>query len=330
MAKSKQSAAPPRSHALDHGEEAAGAATIREGIALRPEDDLLLALGWPHLRFVVDGHRDDKDPEKNVNKAIASLEGHYGDVWPAEVATRYVHAFGARPGAFNKRVASVKEAIAQEGVEVDEARAEEWLGRLFTRPGFTRHWFVEHFVFLVEAFVGSDLVLESLVSGLESMGELSREEEASYAAYTTGMLMLRVPETAAQDAHNRLAAVRDRRKRGLVFDRLTLVMGGAQAARDKSLNPMFYHHVTDDPSAVVAAVEAGEWLPSVRLVQLGGEAVLEAFAPHWRRHEDRELQLRLVEQLAKLSSPIATQVLDEMATTSKVKKQAAEALKARG
>ena len=327
MAKSKKETT---TRALDHGRSAFGAASVREGIALTPEDDLLLALGWPHLRTLDHKHRDDKKAEKAMMKVLQSLEGYYGDVWPAEVASRYVRAFGTRTSGFTERSPSVIKAIAVGGVEVEDQSAKEWLASLFTRSGCTGIWFVEHFVLLLEAFVGPDLVLESLVSGLESMGKLEREEEASYAAYTAGFVMLRVPPDSAEKARERLEQVRVRLKEGLVQHQLALLLGGAEKVKAYSHNPSVYHHVTDDPNAVLAAVKEGEWLPSVRLVQLGGEEVLRAFAPHWRSHRDRRMQLRLVEQLARLSSPLAKQILEEMAAKSKVKKQAAAALEARG
>ena len=41
---------------------AAGLAHVRPGFCFSADFDALFALGWPHVRFVVDGHRDDESP----------------------------------------------------------------------------------------------------------------------------------------------------------------------------------------------------------------------------------------------------------------------------
>jgi len=295
---------------------------MKEGFAWEPAFDRLFALGWPHVRFVVDGHGDDAEAGRHATTAIdGSLEGHYFVQWPRQVALRYVRAFGGRgSGAFTTRNAFVSAAVGAETPQVTEAEAREMLAARVRAGGPTGTWFTEHFVLLLEALVGTEVVLDALTGALE--GEVGTDEEVEQLAYAVGFLLLRVDAGVVEHQRARLRAVIERAgSDDYLHDGLACALGGGAAARSMGRNPIYYHHVIDDPEAVREAVEAGRWLPSARHVFLGGEAVLEAVAPHWKMQKDAELQGKLALQLAPIRSPVAVRILADMGGRSKVKRE---------
>jgi hypothetical protein len=301
---------------------ATGLTAVRENFAWEPNYDQLFALGWPHLRTLLDGHEDDTDAGKHVATVIdGSLEGHYFVRWPRQVALRYVRAFGCRgSGALttkNPYVAAVVEADAE---PVTAAEAKEMLAARVRAGGPTGSWFVEHFILLLEAMVGTEVVLDGLTESLA--GEVGTDNEVEQLGYMLGFLLLRVDAGVAANQRAKLEAILERTSSGTyLYDGLACSLGGAAAARSMGKNPVYYHHANDEPAAVLDAVEAGEWLPSARHVFLGGEAVLEAVAPYWKKQNGAELQRKLARQLAPIRSPVAVRILAEMSEKSKAKKQ---------
>ena len=301
---------------------ASGLSTLREGFAWDPTHDRLFALGWPHLRILADDHEDDRSPEAGATRVIdGSIEGHYLVRWPVEVARRFLRASGGRgAGSLTTRNAHVASAVAAGARPASAPEAREMLAARVRLGGPTGSWFVEHFVLLLEAEVGTDVVLDGLTTALE--GEVGTDNEVEQLGYLVGFLLLRAEAEAASRFRARLETVLGRTDRAsYLYDGLACSLGGAEAARSMGKNPVYYHHALDEPIAVVDAVRAGKWLPSARHVFLGGEAVLEAVAPHWKKQKGAELQRKLAEQLAPIRSPTAVRILAEMASRSKAKKE---------
>ena len=307
---------------LEATQGAAGLAAQKTGFCWTAEDDALFALGWPHLRLVAPGHADDKKPEKNLIRSIdKSLEGHYFVCWPQQVALRYVRAFGSRgKGAWTTRNKSLAKAAAAEAKPVTEKQARKMLAVRVRGGGPVGSWYVEHFVLLLEAQVGAEVVLDALVEALEC--KVGAKSEVEHLQFTLGFLLLRVAPELAKKQRARLQAVLDgTNSSDKKYDGLRCSLGGAKAARSMGMNPSFYHHAADDPQVVRDAVKAGKWLPSARHVFIGGESVIETIAPFWKRQKGAELQRKLAAHLAPVRSTFAVRVLADMAGKSSAKKQ---------
>ena len=300
---------------------AAGLASSKKGFAWEPDYDSLFALGWPHLRLVVADHEDDRDATKWANTAIGgSIEGHYLVEWPEQVALRYVRAFGGRgAGAWSAKNEHVAACIAAEATPPSEDEVRQMLADRVKRGGPTGSWFTEHFVLLLEAFVGTEVVLDGLTSALE--GDVGGDEEVEQYGFVLGFLLLRVAPKVAAKQRARLQAVLEKTPSSdYLYDGLACALGGGEAARSMGNNPIYYHHAIDDPDGVRQAVAAGKWLPSARHVFIGGDPVLEIVVKSWNKQKDAELQRKLATQLAPISSPLAVRILAEMAAKSKAKK----------
>ncbi|MGB4773792.1 MAG: hypothetical protein WBP45_01350, partial [Daejeonella sp.] len=79
----------PTSRAFDHGLNAAGASQIKPGFCFTPEDDLAFALGFPHLKFLVD---DEQDPRAMAEKLLLDGYPYQHASYGRETAVRLVRA----------------------------------------------------------------------------------------------------------------------------------------------------------------------------------------------------------------------------------------------
>ncbi|MCA9605048.1 MAG: DUF4132 domain-containing protein [Myxococcales bacterium] len=95
-------------------------------ICFTPEQDRLLALGYPHLIRLVDGHPDAKKAEKHATKAVFSNGGYHVD-YPREVACRISQA-ALHPGfSASKEVNAAMQAAVKNEAPLDEDGAREAL-----------------------------------------------------------------------------------------------------------------------------------------------------------------------------------------------------------
>ncbi len=75
--------------AFKHGTSAYGARFVKKGFGFDDQEDLEWALGWPHVRRLVDGHPDDADP-----LGFESMGAHLYDIdFPREQAARRVRYY---------------------------------------------------------------------------------------------------------------------------------------------------------------------------------------------------------------------------------------------
>src|SRR5579859_6079511 len=84
------------------------------------EQDRLYALGWPHLRRLVDKHKLDKKPEETARAILDEPDppSQFGVEWPRETASRIVRAFPESPKSSDWDAALAKAGA----ITPDEAR----------------------------------------------------------------------------------------------------------------------------------------------------------------------------------------------------------------
>ncbi len=316
--------------ALDHLSDAAGLAFMKDGFAFSKEQDVLFALGWPHLRWLVDGHPDDATPTDDKLMKVCQDGGVYGLVWPRGMANRFVRGFAA--SSDDATNSNPKWALPALG-DATDVRAEEGprLVQGLFGPERYNDGLVEHFVFLLEAMHGTDAVLDWILSAFEGMkNPPPRDEEACALATSAGLLLLRVPPAASRAAKARLEKLAKTIQGDSLREFLRSAIGGGEAAKAQGLHPSYYLNVTDDPAAVVASAKEGEHITSPRMIFLGGAAVVKAIAPHWKDLEFDYEQAALARGLAEVRLPEAMELLATLAVASKAKKIAGALLETRG
>ena len=183
-------------------------------LCFEPDDDALLARGYPHLRRLVDGHKHDQKGKAEAFALKAAVAGKpaYRIEWPREVAHRFVRL---GPGSafliWTQYSAADDEekALASQGgaPSVEEARA--IVAAMLPRHGCTYNWRVGEVALLLEAMVGSEPIVDAIVSALEALPANRFQLEkagpdrqlAGHVFYDLGFLLRRV--SAAVRAHQR-------------------------------------------------------------------------------------------------------------------------------
>jgi hypothetical protein len=180
-------------------------------LCFTPEQDELLALGYPHLARIVDGHADDAKPEANARKAATkgpALFARQG-VWPREVAHRFVRL--ARTDWFQDwqqrapTAAELAVPIAGGPVSEDEARA--ILAFAVKQEGCIHPPRMTSVTFLLEQMVGTEVVVDAILDAMEKLPEArfrtekSPDRQLGGYVWSVGFMLLRLP--AARRAHHR-------------------------------------------------------------------------------------------------------------------------------
>jgi len=239
-----------------------------------PEQQRLYERGWPYVVELVDGHKDDKKPADSAANAFkGTYWGKYHVKWPRLTAKAFVG-----DGAPEQVVAGLFEKNAPSNFNV-----------------------VRHRVFVLEALTSTDVVLEAIVRGLESMGESrwmgkstdpfdsTDDVNPSLLAYLSGFLLLR--SSKRESFTKRLEAVYDATVKGGAPEGEHGVRGGldlalhgnAGAARAlaKSHWQYWYYYLNVDDAAVhlarLADNSKSDWVPEARILFLAGEKLLPVY-----------------------------------------------------
>ncbi len=326
---------------------AAGLATLRPGFCFTADHDALFALGWPHLRFLVDGHREDEDAPGTALRILALPEPPARIAWPRRVAHGLVRAWGL-PALFELApgVQGIRQQ-AREAVWDDEPMSPLEAGELVTRrvsqdvAGLSERS-IESFVLLLEALTGPEVVGGAIVDALEQLPRellLAEWSLPPVVTWNLGFLLLRVPGPTAQAWRVRLRRLLDaaldlrpllRRHgfRGVGSSHaraLHLVLDGAAAAESSSDRTLrWYAHVTDDPVLVRmrVAVNRLAYEPDARLVFVGGNDVLARYARDWPKLTTTEAQRWFLEQIAPIRAQEMYPLMLEMTGRSLVRADA--------
>jgi hypothetical protein len=323
---------------------AAGLSALRKGFATSPDYDALFALGWPHIRFVVAGHREDEDPQANALRTLAMADPPARFAWPRMVAQGVVRAWGLpsifelAPGVQGFRLAAEEAVWRPEPITPAEA-ADLVACRLGQEvPGVSDRG-IESFVLLLEALVGADAVGGAILDALEATPVDTLLSEWSLPPNITfhlGFLLLRVPQATHDAWRRRMATLLElcfearptlRRQgfRGAGSSHaraLHLALNGAGAAEnstDRSLR--WYVHANDDSVLVRmrVAVNRSAYEPDARLVFLGGPDVLQRYTRDWTKLGTTDAQRWFFEQMAPIADAAMYPLMLEMAGRSLVR-----------
>ncbi len=324
--------------ALRHGAEAAGAKSVKPGFAYSPEQDLAFALGWPHMRHLVEGGADDDASLVEAARAIAA------PTRTAKIAPRLARllAFGIYPdGKGGVLLEHEGKKVAPAGpMSEDEAR------RIVSARMKKKNLQVTEndLVLLLEALVGPEPLTDAIVATLEGFGddELRKRNDAGrFYAYYVGFGLLRVRAKVAEKQRARLEAVfargakegpTDLPSRSLIQMLDVALHGAAGATRSgdrvgDAIDPYDLLHVTDDPALVRTNVEKQpvdeSFTMDARLVFLGGDEVIDVYAKRWSKIKDADEQREIVRTFGEIRSPRVVKLMSALAATSKAKKQAA-------
>lgn len=308
--------------------DAAGLSAVRAGFCDSPTGDALFALGWPHMRFLVDGHREDADPPGSALKILAMTDPPARFEWPRRVATGLVRAWGLpsifelAPGVQDIRLEAKEAVWRPEPITIGEASDLLALRMGQDIPGVSEKG-IEAFVLLLEALLGPEAVGGAILDVLEQMSPELLLAEWSLPPLVTwhlGFFRLRVRAAVASAWKARMEATLERayelrptfKKRGFRgagsshARSLALILGGGAAAEsgsDRSLR--WYAHVLDDSVTVRMRVSVNRlsYEPDARLVYLGGPDVLGRFARDWTNFGGSEPQRWFFEQIAPIAAP---------------------------
>jgi len=325
---------PKTTAALKHGKQASGARFVKPGFGRTPEEDLQFALGFPHLRFLVEGHPDDQlaDP---VQDAETVIQKDYGTDVPARLARRRVRVLTVEHIAPDGRGGWLPERVnvaLGNDSPVTEAEARSIIASQFQKEsmGAGQH----DLILLLEAMVGSDVVADALVTALEAVppSELNlSHQDRDIWVHHLGLILLRVASVAPLRA--RLEKVLEAGEaagppdQGAPLATLDVVLHGREGAERSGLSdPWDLLNVNDAPGFVAKQVLAANYHPAsffpyVRLAFLGGDQVLELYGTRWQKLKSTNDHRAFFLQLSAIARGKALAILHEMAASSKVKKE---------
>lgn len=263
-------------------------------------DDELLALGYPHLRKLIDGHPDD-GKKADATARLAATNGKpllkYRVDWPRGIAERFVRL--SRNKWFQDwqarapTPAELASSAPAGSLSEDEARA--ILAHAVPFHGCTHGRRVQAVDFLLEQMVGTEVAVDAILGALEQLprarfrSEDSPDRQLGGHVLNVGHMLLRL--TPARRAHHRarLEALWEAHHKGSeaweVMMALDRVLHGAKAFVGwTGYDYLECHvHVLDDPQhlrAVIADKATIYGGLDVRFVYLAGPEVLALTKKH--------------------------------------------------
>jgi hypothetical protein len=255
-----------------------------------PESAALYARGYPYLVTLVEGHKDDKKAVANVARAFKNYWGPYHSAWPHLTAIAFARGSAARVEDWDE--AAVAKAASVPGpITADEAKA--IVAGWFARKGSGNFNETRHELFVLEALVGTDVVLPLVVSELEKVPLKPRKKSddddddgggRALVAYLTGFLLLRATPAVAKAARAKLesvyqAAVAAKQDVGehTVRGGLDLGLhgneGAARTLAGSHWQYWYYYLMVDDPKVHLARLAdnyKSDWVPESRILYLAG------------------------------------------------------------
>jgi hypothetical protein len=333
--------------ALAHGAGAYGARFVKPGFATTEDGDLAFALGFPHLEYIVDDHPDDARAEM-----IAYERRGYRLGWPRNVAIRWCRitaskGFKRTPQGATELDPAGKKAI-KNGAPLSPEEVTLSLKAMFSDT--TSYEDLRELVRLFEAFLGPDLVANSIVDALEKSGNNvwnHQDHDRAQVMHHLGFVLLRLPAATTDKLRARLSAIFERRvkvlpskelgprkgERGSLLRALDIVLHGRTGAErsgernEDAIGPGDLVHVTDDDAFVRdAACQLAS--PDARLVFLGGDPVLDHMLEVFPRL--RSTHHILIDGFAEVASPKAIELLQRVAKGKEAPDRARAVLAARG
>lgn len=256
-----------------------------------PEQQRLYERGWPYVVQLVDGHKDDKKPSVSATKVFREYFGVYHVKWPRLTAAAFVRG-SAKTTDGDWDSPAVAKAAANTA-PVSDAEAEAIVAAAFERRVRSDINEPRHILFTLEALTSTDVVLEAVVKGLESLPKKRYssmdDENPAYYAYLSAFLLLRSDKRAA--FAKRLEAVYDatvkakapegeHHVRGALDLALHGNAGAARALANSDWQYWFWYLHVDDPAVHIARLAdnmKSDWVPESRILYLAGEKMLPVY-----------------------------------------------------
>ncbi len=292
------------------------------------QQEVEYAKGWPHVREVKKRKETGERALKTVMNVLESTDPVYFATWPRLAAIKFVRASGKNSSG--KLTRSVKTALARENPLAPEEL--DKMVATFLKPGVTRHQHhVEEFILLLEAFYGTETVLEALLARFEKFKHrqweignpkqnifgISLAEVVPVMAFLMGFLLHRAAPKRKMELIRRTLAVRDRVPHGTATRRsLDLVLGGGEAARRLGMCRLAAcHFVLDDPDLIqrLSADDRSHTALSPRFIYLGGVDLLEDYVrrttslPRWATQ-------RFIDQFGTIKHPTVIEMIAILAS----------------
>jgi hypothetical protein len=318
--------------AFEHGGSAFGARYIKQGFARTAESDLLFSLGWPHARYLIEGHPDDLHTNPAaIEKAVFRAQDGLGV--PRGIALRRIRAFAAYSlGADGRPRPGVLRALENRDPMSDDDARTFVLEHLTGRTLGTKQLEI---AFLLEAIAGPDVIAEAITTAFETTSDpqlLTHGKERSMWAFALGFILLRTSATLSIALRERLEARMERCSKHdvnshSVANVLDEVLHQSKASlRSTHTEQSMLLHWIDEPAEVVVRelTSTRPWCGSVyaRMVFVGGEDVIDYYAKQYDKVKDAAEQRAIVAQLGVIASPKISELMRAMSEKSKVEKEA--------
>lgn len=310
------------------------------------EEDELLALGYPHLVRIVDGHKDDAKFAANARKVAGSYKAaaKYRIEWPRKMAEEFVRL--SKSDWFQDwqmRAPSAEELakkVAMGPVSEEEARA--ILAFAVKQHGCTHTWRVEAVDFILEQLVGTEVAVDAILSALEKLPKARFQKEVGgpdrmLAGHVldVGFMLLRLPEARRAHHRGRLAALWDEHHDGStaidVMNALDRVLHGAKAfgPRTGHYDYLDWHVYVDDVAHlhdVIAHKDTIYGGLDARFVYLAGPEVIGMIG---KRRPRAETLLGWLDDIGMIKHPLVTALFLEYVGKSGAKDKPLQWFKAR-
>ncbi len=345
-AKAKVAAALPVSTAaFKHGASAYGARFVKKGFGFSEQEDLEWALGWPHVRRLVDGHPDDADPLVWDNAFP-----DYDIDFPREQAARRVrhHLFCPSNGDERNKWLELSKPYRQKAGPITEEEARSVITQHLKPAPNLWWWFLPQIILLCEAFVGPEPIAQALVETVEAWPiDLLKSEDSkrSDCVSLLGFLFLRLPEAVRAALETRLRKVLDAAVATIPsgldavsegefhrpYRAIDRVLNGKKAAlrAGRFMDQTDLLFADDDPAFILEWLlgrdAPGDLPPFARLAFLGGEGVLDVEAKWWKKYKEPEdeAQKVFVRDYGRIRSEKMLAIFLVMSQTSKARKETA-------
>jgi hypothetical protein len=263
-----------------------------------PEQARLYERGYPYMALLVDDHKDDKKPAVAATKVYREYYGVYHVKWPRRVAHAFARASAVVDDGDWSTDEAAKAASSTADVTADEAKAIIQAHLAKDRRGGGIHQ-TFHAAFTLEAIVGTEVVLDAITTGLESLPEarwnaedpnkIGCDDDAALLAYATGFLLLRTTKRAAFE--KRLNALYDATLEAKAAPGEETVRGGLDLAlhgTDGAKRTLaashwqywYYYLMVEDPEVHrvrLANTSKSEWVPEARILWLAGESLFPVY-----------------------------------------------------
>lgn len=293
--------------------------------------DELFGLGYPHLRRLAPPL--GKGVAAAVKKQLAAGDPEFAVDVPEDVARAFLSAM-----AFDRRTQTAeREAAITRPVEVDRALLDTFLERVSTNISETYSFRILDAIWLFEAFLGTEVVAETLVAHLLTIMSPSKWDQLTNSNYhafdlvdALGFMRLRMPSVRWTAITHPLREIK--KSKLLLSERILLLLDPARPVKGDSMRGKTTDIALErgDAATLRTVYNNSAFWYSARFAYLVGDEHFEKIdykellrLPAW-------LQRQVVAEYGMLHGPHVTKIMETLATGRSAAKEAAAWLEERG